>query len=108
MTAKQRGSIYLVDANFFSPALLLNYRATLSASGRRRKVGKVKVLGLVAGSRSYECQVVDIADKVRLSTREALARDSRARVSSKSLVNVDAPASRQRGPQSPSTSSDDL
>jgi hypothetical protein len=39
------------------------------------------VLGLIAGGRSYECQVVCIADKVRLS--------------SKSLVNVDATASHQ-------------
>jgi hypothetical protein len=43
------------------------------------------VLGLIAGGRSYECQVVGIADKVRLS--------------SKSLVNVDATASHQ-GPNS--------
>jgi hypothetical protein len=49
---------------------------------------KVKVLGLMAGSRSYECQVVGIADKVRLS--------------SKSLANVDAPASHQ-GPNSTTT-----
>jgi hypothetical protein len=43
------------------------------------------VLDLIAGGRSYECQVVGIADKVRLS--------------SKSLVNVDATASHQ-GPNS--------
>jgi hypothetical protein len=43
------------------------------------------VLGHIAGGRSYECQVVGIADKVRLS--------------SKSLVNVDATASHQ-GPNS--------
>jgi hypothetical protein len=43
------------------------------------------VLGLIAGGRSYECQVVGIADKVRLS--------------SKSLVNADATASHQ-GPNS--------
>jgi hypothetical protein len=43
------------------------------------------VLGLIAGGRSYENRVVGIADKVRLS--------------SKSLVNVDATASHQ-GPNS--------
>jgi hypothetical protein len=43
------------------------------------------MLGLIAGGRSYECQGVGIADKVRLS--------------SKSLVNVDATASHQ-GPNS--------
>jgi hypothetical protein len=43
------------------------------------------VLGLIAGGRSYECQVVGIADQVQLS--------------SKSLVNVDATASHQ-GPNS--------
>jgi hypothetical protein len=43
------------------------------------------VLGFLAGSRSYECQVVGIADRVRHS--------------SKSLVNVDATASHQ-GPNS--------
>jgi hypothetical protein len=46
------------------------------------------VLGLIAGGRSYECQVVGIADKVRLS--------------SKSLVNVDATAPHQ-GPNSVKT-----
>jgi hypothetical protein len=43
------------------------------------------VLGLIAGGRSYECQVVGIADQVRLS--------------SKGLVNMDATASHQ-GPNS--------
>jgi hypothetical protein len=46
------------------------------------------VLGLIAGGRSYKCQVVGIVDKVRLS--------------SKSLVNVDATASHQ-GPSSVNT-----
>jgi hypothetical protein len=81
MTTKQLGSIYVVDAKFFNPALLKNYRATLPDTERRCKVVKVKVLGLIAGSRSYECQVVGIADKLRLS--------------SKSLVVVDATASHQ-------------
>jgi hypothetical protein len=85
MTTIQPGSIYFVDAKFFSPALLKNYRATLPDT---KICCKVKVLGLIAGSRSYECQVVGIADTGRLS--------------SKSLVNVDATASHQ-GPNSNTT-----
>jgi hypothetical protein len=34
MTTKQPGSIYGVDAEFFSPALLKNYRATLPDTER--------------------------------------------------------------------------
>jgi hypothetical protein len=30
MTTKQPGSVYVVDAKFFSPVLLKNYRATLT------------------------------------------------------------------------------
>jgi hypothetical protein len=83
MTTKQPCSIYFVDAKFFSPALLKNYLATLPNTE-----DIVKVLGLLAGTRSYECQVVGIADRVRLS--------------STSLVNVDATASHQ-GPNSTTT-----
>jgi hypothetical protein len=79
MTTKQPAAIYFVDAKFFSPALLKIHRATLTYTERRCKVDKVKALGLIAGSRSYECQVVVIADKVR-----------------KSLVNVDSTAWHQR------------
>jgi hypothetical protein len=62
MSTKQPGSIYFVGAKFFSPALLKNYRATLPDTDKWCKVVKVKVLGHIAGSRSYECQVVGIAD----------------------------------------------
>jgi hypothetical protein len=34
MTTKQPGSIYVVDAKFFSPVLLKNYRATLPDTER--------------------------------------------------------------------------
>jgi hypothetical protein len=34
MTTKQPGSIYVVDAKIFSPALLKNYRATLPDTER--------------------------------------------------------------------------
>jgi hypothetical protein len=81
MTKIQPGAIYFVDAKFFSPALIKNYRATLSDTERCFKVIKVELLGLIAGSWSYECKVVGIADKLRLS--------------SKSLVNVNATASHQ-------------
>jgi hypothetical protein len=50
--------MYLVDAKFFSPLQLQNYGATLLDTERHCKVVKVKVLGLIAGSRGYECQVV--------------------------------------------------
>jgi hypothetical protein len=47
MTTKQLGSFYLVDAQFFSPAVLRNYRSTLPDTEMSCKVVKVKVLRLI-------------------------------------------------------------
>jgi hypothetical protein len=84
MTTKQLGSFYLVDAQVFSPAVLRNYRSNLPDTEGSCKVVKVKVLRLIPGSRSYDCQVVGVAETVKLS--------------SKSLVHKDAPESRQDQP----------
>jgi hypothetical protein len=84
MTTEQLGSFYLVDAQFFSPAVLRNYRSTLRDTDRSFEVVKVKVLRLIPGSRSYDCQVVCVA--------------ATAKLSSKSLVHNDAPGSRQDQP----------
>jgi hypothetical protein len=90
MTTKQLGSFYRVDAQFFSPAVLRNYRSTLPDTERSCKVVKVKVLRLIPESRSYDCQVVGVAETVKLS--------------SKSLVHKDAPGSRQDQPNNRTTS----
>jgi hypothetical protein len=90
MTTEQLGSFYLVDAQFFSPAVLPNYRSTLPDTERSCKVVEVKVLRLISKIRSYDCQVVGVAETVKLS--------------SKSLVHKDAPGSRQDQPNNRNTS----
>jgi ribosomal protein L10 len=48
-------AVYLVDSKNFKPAVLKTYRETLPDNGNNYKIVKVKVLGLVPGSRSYQC-----------------------------------------------------
>jgi hypothetical protein len=62
MTTKQLCSCYLVDAQSFSPAVLRNYRSTLLDTEKSCKVVKVKVLRFIPESRSYDCQVVGVAE----------------------------------------------
>jgi hypothetical protein len=76
MTTKQLGSFYLVDAQFFSPAVLRNYRFTLPDTEKSRKVVKVKVLRLIPESRSYDCQAVGVADTVKLSSKSLVHKDA--------------------------------
>jgi hypothetical protein len=86
MGTKQIGGVYLVDSEWIEPASRRKYFDTLPNNNRSSKVVKVKVLGLLAGRRSYECQVVGIADRVTLS--------------SKRLVNLYQSGSRQNMAQS--------
>jgi hypothetical protein len=86
MGTKQVGGVYLVDSEWIKPASRRKYFDTLPNNNRSSKVVKVKVLGLLAGRRSYECQVVGIADRVTLS--------------SKRLVNLYQSGSRQNMAQS--------
>jgi hypothetical protein len=83
---KQVGGVYLVDSEWSKPASRRKCFDTLNTNERSSKVVKVKVLGLLAGRKAYECQVVGIADKVRLS--------------SKRLVNLYRSGSRQSKAQS--------
>jgi hypothetical protein len=69
MRARPVGAVYLVDCKCFSAAVLRKYRVPLQNNEKIYKVVKVKVLGLVPGSRSYECVLVGIADKVKLSSK---------------------------------------
>jgi hypothetical protein len=69
MPAKQVGAVYLVDCKCFNAAVLRKYRDTLQNNEKKSKVVKVKVLGLLPGSRSYECVVVGTADKVKLLSK---------------------------------------
>jgi hypothetical protein len=82
-----------VDSKYIKPAPLEKYLDTLSSSERKSKLVKVKVLGLIAGRKSYECQVIGIADKVTLS--------------SKSLVTLQRSGSRQNEAQHRQNPSDD-
>jgi hypothetical protein len=68
MPTKQVGAVYLVDSKNLQPAVLHRYRNTLPSNEKKSKLVKVKVLCLVPGSRSYDCQVQGIADKVKLSS----------------------------------------
>jgi hypothetical protein len=68
MPAKTLHAVYLVESKFFEAAVLNSYRATLPTSGKKVKFVKVKVLGLVRGTRSYECEVLGTRAKVTLSS----------------------------------------
>jgi hypothetical protein len=76
------GAVYLVDSKNFAPAVLKRYRDIVSDSEKKSEVVKLKVLSHVAGSRSYECQVLGLRDKVKLS--------------GKSLSHLDPSGSRQQ------------
>jgi hypothetical protein len=69
MPTKQVGASYLVDRKNFKPAVLKKYREALPNHATNSNLVQVKVLGLVSGSRSYECQVLGLPDKVKLSSR---------------------------------------
>jgi len=58
-----------VDCKCFDAAVLRKYRDTLPNNKTESKVVKVKVLGLVPGSRSYDSKVVGVADKVKVSSK---------------------------------------
>jgi hypothetical protein len=85
--------VYLVDSKNFKPAVLKAYRETLPNNEKNTRVVKIKVLGLVPGSRSYECQVLGLPDKVKLS--------------SKSLSILHSSGSHQQAPQRSETSSEE-
>jgi hypothetical protein len=93
MPSKQVGAVYLVDSKYVDLALLRKYRETLPKNDRTCRVVKLKVLCLLPGTRSYECQVVGVPDKVKLS--------------GKSLGQVHAIGSRPQGPRNRDISSDD-
>jgi hypothetical protein len=67
MPTEQVGAVYLVDSRNLQPAVLNRYRNTLPNNEKKLKMFEMKVLGLVPGSRSYECQMQGIAHKVKLS-----------------------------------------
>jgi hypothetical protein len=90
MPTKQVGAVHLVDSKNLQPAVLNRYRNTLPSNEKKTKMVKVKVLCLVPGRRSYDCQVQGIADKV----------------SSKSLGQLHASGSIQGAPIQSETSSE--
>jgi hypothetical protein len=92
MPSKQVGAVYLVDSKNFAPAVLKRYRDIVSDSEKKSEVVKFEVLSHVAGSRSYECQVLGVPDKVKLS--------------GKSLSHLDSSGSRQQATQHAQTSSE--
>jgi hypothetical protein len=69
MVTKQVGGVYFVDSEWIKSASQREYLDTLPTNNRSSKFVKVKVLGLFSGRRSYECQVVCIADKAKLSSK---------------------------------------
>jgi hypothetical protein len=69
MVNKQVSGVYLEDSEWIQPASRRKCSDNLPTGYRSSKVIKVKVLGLLAGSKSYECQVVGIADTVKLSSK---------------------------------------
>jgi hypothetical protein len=69
MPTKQVRAVYLAASKNLQPAVLNRYRKTLKNNKEKSKIAKVKVLGLVPGSRSYECHVQGIANKVKLSSK---------------------------------------
>jgi hypothetical protein len=85
MTTKDVGSVYRVECKHFATDVLNKWRSTLPENQKRSKVVLVKLLGLIPGTRSYECEVVGASCTVKLS--------------SKSLADKDASSSRQQAPQ---------
>jgi hypothetical protein len=69
MAAKQVGAVYHVDCKFVDAATLRSYRETLPEHEKRCKVVKVKVLSHVKGTRSYECAVVGVQCRIKLSSK---------------------------------------
>jgi hypothetical protein len=67
---KQRvGSVYLVDVKVLAPEVLPQWRAMLTDTEKRCKTVRVKVLGTVSGTRSYECEVVSTGVRVTVSSK---------------------------------------
>jgi hypothetical protein len=89
MPAKTLGAVYMVESKYFAAGVLSSYRARLPDSEKKCILVTVKVLGIVAGERSYDCEVFVTRDKVMLS--------------SKSLVQLHASESSQPARKHPDT-----
>jgi len=90
MPGKSVGSVYLVAVQVFAPEVLRQWRATLSDNEKRCKTVRVKVLGMVSGTRSYECEVVSTGARVTVSSKSLATLDtSRAPDSTRNTLNDD-------------------
>jgi hypothetical protein len=58
MGAKKPGAHYLVELKHFGAEVIRKWRTTEAIDQEKLKVMKVKVLGLVPGTRTYDCELV--------------------------------------------------
>jgi hypothetical protein len=93
MPTKRVGSVYLVECKHFAPDVLRKWRDTLADTQKRSKVVRVKLLRILPGTRTYECEVVGATCTVKLS--------------SKSLADLDASGSGPRTRHHSNSTEDD-
>jgi hypothetical protein len=84
MAASKAGKVYLVDIKNLEAPVIHRWHETLEDIEKNSRVARVKVLGLLPGSRSYKCEVLGVRGTVKLS--------------SKALAHVHACGSRTREP----------
>jgi hypothetical protein len=69
MSTNTLGAVYIVESKYFAAGVLSSYRAALPDSEKKCRLVKGKVLGIVAGKRSYDCKVFGTRDKVMMTTK---------------------------------------
>jgi hypothetical protein len=69
MAANKAGSLYLVDIKHVPTEVRARWRQQLPNNEKNAKVVSCKVLGLIEGTRSYQCEVVGVPFKFILSSK---------------------------------------
>jgi hypothetical protein len=86
MPMKKPGAVYLVDTRHIAEDALKAWRDKLPDHEKKSKMVRVKILCLVTGKKSYECEV--------------LATGARVVIASRTLSSLEAGGSRDRAPES--------
>jgi hypothetical protein len=69
MAGSKAGNVYLVDTKHLEESVIRRWRDSIADTEKKSRLAKVKVLGLIPGSKSYKCEVLGVPGTVKLSSR---------------------------------------
>jgi hypothetical protein len=70
------GKVYLIDIKHISADVTRRWRNTLPNGQKSSKSVKCKAVCLIAGTRSYDCEVVGVEGRFKLSSKCLAQADS--------------------------------